>query len=696
MKTLVIIQARTTSSRLPGKVLLPILGQAMILRQLERVSKCKSIDNIVLATSDHPSDNYLAKLVESSGYNVFRGELNDVLHRFKDCITKFPADNIVRLTGDCPLSDPALIDEIVNSFNENDFDYLANCLDEENLTVPDGCDIEIFKADLIDLANSKATLLSEREHVTPWLKKIDARCNCKHFLHDISYPSYRLTVDHLNDFIVIKKIFQKLYPKDVVFDLGSIISFLNENPHIVDINKKNVRNEGYLKSLQNDSSHISSKIKIMSQGQLFWKRAKNVIPGGNMLLSKRSEMFLPDFWPSYFTKAKGCRVWDLENRELIDMSLMGVGTNILGYGDESVDEAVLKVISNGNMSTLNCIEEVLLAERLIDLHPWADMARFARSGGEANAIAIRIARAHTGLDTVAICGYHGWHDWYLATNLKDSSGLTEHLLPGLEPKGVPKSLEGSVQPFSFNRFDQLEQIANNHRLAAIKMEVQRSIPPSPGFLEKVRELCNRKGIILIFDECTSGFREEFGGLHKKYSVEPDIVIFGKALGNGYAMTSVLGRKTVMEAAQSTFISSTFWTERIGPAAALKTLEIMENKKSWNYITMAGKNIKMRWKELASKYELDIELSGLDSLASFSFVSKNSLEYKTLITQEMLKRGFLASTSCYLSVAHTQDIIDQYFSCLEDVFSLIAACENGLQVKTLLDGPICHQGFRRLN
>tara|TARA_E500000331_G_C17258749_1_gene714285 strand:- start:130 stop:2220 length:2091 start_codon:yes stop_codon:yes gene_type:complete len=696
MKTLVIIQARTSSSRLPGKVLLPVLGQPMIIRQLERVSQSKSIDNIVIATSDDPSDNYLAKLVSSAGYDVFRGDLNDVLKRFKDCITEFPAENVVRLTGDCPLSDPSLIDEIVHSFYHNDLDYLANCIDEENLTVPDGCDVEVFRAELIDQANAKATLLSQREHVTPWFKTIESGSKWKHFSHKTVYPNYRITVDHLNDFIVVKKIFAQLYSKDCIFNLDSIINFLDKNPDIVDINKNNIRNEGYLKSLMNDSENISLNSKTLSKGQIFWNRAKNVIPGGNMLLSKRSEMFLPEFWPSYFTKAKGCSVWDLDHRELIDMSLMGVGTNILGYGDENVDEAVLQAISNGNMSTLNCIEEVLLAERLIDLHPWADMVRFARSGGEANAIAVRIARAHKGLDTVAICGYHGWHDWYLATNLKDSSRLTEHLLPGLEPKGVPKSLEGSVQPFSFNSLEQLEKITDEYSLAAVKMEVQRTVPPLPGFLEGVRELCNKKDIVLIFDECTSGFREEFGGLHKKYSVEPDIVIFGKALGNGYAITSVLGKKIIMEAAQSTFISSTFWTERIGPVAALKTLEIMEKKQSWNYITTAGKNIKMRWKELAQKYQLDIEVSGLDALASFSFNSKNSLEYKTLITQEMLKRGFLASTACYLSVAHSKEIIDDYFLCLEEVFSLIASCEDGLQVKTLLDGPVCHQGFSRLN
>ena len=202
----------------------------------------------------------------------------------------------------------------------------------------------------------------------------------------------------------------------------------------------------------------------------------------------------------YFSKAKGCSVWDLDGRELIDMSTMGIGTNLLGYGNEEVDEAVRRTINLGNMSTLNCPEEVFLAEKLIEIHPWAEMARFARSGGEANAIAIRIARASSGKDKIAICGYHGWHDWYLATNLQNNSNLSEHILPGLDPIGVPKNLSGTTFPFQFNNFQQLLKIVDNNDLAAIKMEVERSNPPENNFLQKVRDLCDKKNIILIFDE----------------------------------------------------------------------------------------------------------------------------------------------------------------------------------------------------
>lgn len=434
----------------------------------------------------------------------------------------------------------------------------------------------------------------------------------------------------------------------------------------------------------------------LGTGQKLWKKAKRVIPGGNMLLSKRAEMFLPDHWPAYFSKAKGCRVWDLDGKEYIDMCIMGIGTNTLGYGHPEVDEAVRVTLEAGNMSTFNCPEEVYLAEKLVEMHPWADMVRFARSGGEANAIAIRIARAATGKSKVAVCGYHGWHDWYLAANLADESGLAGHLLPGLEPNGVPQGLYGSVLPFNYNRFDELEALVNEHEIGVIKMEVCRNEGPKDNFLQKIRDLATARGIVLVFDECSSGFRQSFGGLHKIYGVEPDMAMFGKTLGNGYAITATIGKREIMEAAQTTFISSTFWTERIGPSAALKTLEVMERTCSWEKITATGNNVKRRWADLALASGLDIDLWGLPALAGFTIKSANSLAYKTLITQEMLGKGFLASNIFYASTEHTEAVVDSYFDALAPVFSIVRDCEDGRPIESLLKGPVCHAGFKRLN
>jgi glutamate-1-semialdehyde 2,1-aminomutase len=417
-----------------------------------------------------------------------------------------------------------------------------------------------------------------------------------------------------------------------------------------------------------------------------------------MLLSKRPEMFLPEKWPSYFSKSKGCKVWDLDGNEFVDTSMMGIGTNILGYGHPEIDGAVQKIIQDGNMSTLNCPEEVYLAERLVELHPWANMVRFARSGGEINSVAVRIARASTGKDKIAVCGYHGWHDWYISSNLNNNQNLDQHLLPGLNPSGVPKALAGTALPFEYNKLTQLEKLINQNKgeIAAIKMEVSRNTGPKDNFLQNVRDLASENNIVLIFDECTSGFRETFGGLHKKYNVQPDIAIFGKAMGNGYAVTACLGTSEVMQAAQKTFISSTFWTERIGSAAALKTLEVMEREESWKYISEKGNYISNQWQALAKKYDLEINTWGIPALSGFTFNSKDTLAYKTLITQEMLKKGFLAGNNIYVCMEHTQSIIDDYLANLDPIFSLIKDCENGLDVNSILEGPICHSGFKRLN
>jgi len=433
----------------------------------------------------------------------------------------------------------------------------------------------------------------------------------------------------------------------------------------------------------------------MGKGQKLYSKAKQIVAGGNMLLSKRPEMFLPEQWPSYFSKSKGCEVWDLDGNKYID-TLMMPGTNSLGYNYAEIDEAVKETINSGNMSTLNAPEEVELTERLVELHPWADMARFARSGGEANSVAIRLARAASGKDNVAFCGYHGWHDWYLASNLSDTKGLDGHLLPGLDPHGVPKNLKDSVYPFEYNNFDKLEGLVKTKNIGVIKMEVYRNKEPENNFLHRVRKLANEYNIVLVFDECTSGFRKNYGGLHKLYDVEPDVAMFGKALGNGYAVTAVLGKREVMQAAEKSFISSTFWTERIGSSAALATLKVMEKEKSWEKITSIGENINREWMKLSEEYELPIAINGLAALTTFTFKSENALAYKTLITQEMLKKGFLAATAVYACTAHSPAIIKEYLENLKPIFQMIKECEEGRDVMELLEGPIAHNGFKRLN
>ena len=675
MKIVAIVQARLGSTRLPNKVLAPIGSTPLIEYLLGRLSKSKQVSEIVLATSTSKINDQLAAVVKNLGYQVVRGSENDVLQRYVDAATATNADVVIRITGDCPFVDPQLIDEMLEDFIASNIDYMSNT---NPPTFPDGFDIEIFKASALLRSAEIATSLFEREHVTPCLRTNPL------FTHSnktagVDSSHLRLTVDEQRDLDVIRGIASHFSPR-TDFSLSEILGVITTNPHLITGNLGIERNEG----------------ATMNSGQKLWKRAQHVIPGGNMLLSKRPDQFLPEHWPAYFSKARGCTVWDLDDNALTDMSIMGIGTNSLGYGHPEVDAAVAQTVRDGNMSTLNCPEEVYLAERLVAMHPWAEMARFARTGGEANAIAIRIARAATGKSKVAICGYHGWHDWYLAANLGTENTLAGHLLPGLEPKGVPENLRGSVLTFNYNRIDELEALISTNELGAIMMEVSRNFGPEDNFLQKVRDLATKHGIVLMFDECTSGFRQTFGGLHKLFGVEPDIAMFGKALGNGYAITAVLGKRSVMEAAQNTFISSTFWTERIGPTAALATLDVMEQTKSWEIITKMGQYITEQWNSIAKSTGITIKTSGLPALTSFSVDSKFALEYKTLITQEMLKKSYLAGTSIYVATVHTKELVDRFITELEPVFALIKECEDGRDVRSLLDGPTCSSGFKRLN
>jgi len=677
MKVVGLIQARMGSTRLPGKVLKSVAGISMVELILFRLSKCKELDQIVVAASKEKENEALQDIVESHGYKCTRGSEKDVLKRFYESANSVEAEIIVRITGDCPLVDASLVDQCVQEFKNSNVDYFSNI---QPPTFPDGLDIEVMSFASLKIANKEASTKYDREHVTPYIRNSNKfKKDSLSYSQDLS--NLRWSVDELEDLTVVTKVFNHFSP-DIFFGWEQVLELNYSKPELFQYNQHIKNNEG----------------ANLSTGQKLYKRAKKIIPGGTMLLSKRPEMFLPDKWPSYFSKSKGCKVWDLDGRDYVDMSIMGIGTNILGYGHPEVDEAVIKAVTDGNMSTLNCPEEVYLAEKLVEIHPWANMVRFARAGGEINSVAVRIARSYSGKDKIAICGYHGWHDWYLSSNLSNDKNLDGHLLPGLKPNGVPRGLLGTALPFEYNNIEQLEDIIKNNagEIAAIKMEVSRNEVPKKGYLEKVRDLADENNIILIFDECTSGFRETFGGLHKKYEVEPDIAIFSKALGNGYAISACIGKQKFMEAAQSSFISSTFWTERIGPSAALKTLEVMEKEESWKKITKMGLEISNKWESLASKYGLEINTWGLPALSGFSFLSDDAIAYKTFVTQEMLKKGYLASNSIYVCTEHTQIIVDEYFLKLDSIFATIGECEKGVDIYSLLEGPLSHSGFSRLN
>ena len=429
------------------------------------------------------------------------------------------------------------------------------------------------------------------------------------------------------------------------------------------------------------------------RGQELYEEAKRAIPGATQLFSKRAELFLPKLWPAYYSKAKGCKVWDLDGKEYLDFSLMGVGTAVLGYARREVDSKVIEAIKKGNLTTLNAPEEVELAEKLLELHTWADMVRFAKTGGEAVTIAVRIARAKTNRDIVLFCGYHGWHDWYLSANLNQEDSLKEHLLEGLNPLGVPKALKGTAFPFRYNDVNTLKELATKYKreIACIIVEPIRNVQPTKEFIDTLHDVRDSLKVPLIVDEISAGFRLTVGGAHKVLGIKPDMAVFGKAMSNGYPMSAVIGRASVMDVAQDTFISSTYWTERSGLVASLETIKLLDLWEVPSHLINVGRQVKSIWKRASNRYGIEINISGIDPIPNFAFNTEDPLLYKTLFTQLMLDKGFLASTLCFASYSHRKNHLRLYRKAVEETFYELGSKDPYSLLKT----EVCHKTFRRL-
>ena len=428
-----------------------------------------------------------------------------------------------------------------------------------------------------------------------------------------------------------------------------------------------------------------------------YRHAKTIIPGGTQLLSKRPEMFAPEQWPAYFEQAIGCEVTDVDGRTFIDMSSNGILTCLLGFADPDVNAAVIRRVQLGSMCTQQTRDEVRLAELLCEIHPWASHARFTRSGGEAMAVAVRVARAATNRSAVAVCGYHGWHDWYMAANLAaDCLQLDTHLLPGLQPSGVPAELAGTVATFKYNCIDEFEAAIQScgDNLAAIVMEPSRSADPEAGFLEHIRKRADELGVPLVFDEISAGWRFCLGGIHRLFNVEPDIAVFAKAISNGFPMAAVIGREEFMSACHESFISSTYWTEGIGPAAAVAAIEKMQRIDVPSHVDRIGGRVKEGWQQAAERQSLPVAVGGRNAACSFSFRAADAQPRMTLFTTEMLRHGFLAGPSFAPTLAHEDFHVDRYLAAVNIVFERIAGLDE-MGVAAALKGPVRHTTFERL-
>ena len=403
--------------------------------------------------------------------------------------------------------------------------------------------------------------------------------------------------------------------------------------------------------------------------------------GYSQLLSKRVDQFGIDFWPTHYDSAKGTEVY-IGKEKYIDLSISGIGACALGYANEYVDNAVIRQIKNGVASSLNSHLETQAAEKLLSHHKWADSVRFSKSGGEAMAIAVRMARSATGREKIGFCGYHGWHDWYLASNIGNKDNLNDHLLSNLDPTGVPTSLKGTSIPFKFDSIDSFLNLFDKYDAtdyAAIVLEPARDKRADLNWLKFIKEFCQKNNIVLIFDEISSGFRATTGGIHKEHSVEPDLCVFAKALGNGFPISAIIGMSSIMLPGGNNFISSTNWTESSGLAAMIAVLDFYEENNVGRFINSFGEKWQNSISQIRTPLDVKISTKGIGGLSGWKINSQGDA-FRTYFSYNALNKGYLVSNRLYPNYAMHEDHINQYAELMEE--SLRDFFEKGISLSQM--------------
>ena len=659
MKTVAIVQARMGSSRLHGKVLKKLGNSSVLDFLIYRLSKSSSIDDIVIATSTNDVDQEICDHFQGTNINVFRGSEEDVLSRYVDAAKKYKADIIVRITGDCPFVDPDLVDDCVNKIKGTNIDYVSNCNKVTN-PLPDGFDVEVFTMKSFLLLQKISITSAYKEHVTFGYFKTNLFLT-ESIEYNQNFGHFRLTLDYKEDYIVISKLAKKM--KSDFWGWKKICTFLSKNNEITSLNAHIIRNASWEESLNND--YENSILNDLSRD--------SAIANSSGLLSKRADQFSPGLWPKNYIKSKGQVIWAEDNKLYLDYSIGGIGATTLGYACNYVDERVIDSIENGSATSLNSNLEIIATQKLINTIPWIESARYTRSGGEASTLAIRLARAKTGRSKILFSGYHGWHDWYLSAAFNHKLG--NHLLDDIPISGVPKELAGTSIPFEYGGIEEfsnhIEQ--NKDEIAAVILEPMRYTMPDKNFLAHIRKICNEENIIMIFDEISSGFRFNNNATHLDVDIIPDIVVFSKALGNGYPIACIGGNREVMEAAKNSFISSTTHTESIGFAAMIAVLDFYKENDVAYLLGEKGSSIKNIVVSVAKKCDLDIKIKGLNQLWSWSFNLEDELNRKlqTYVTEQMLMRSILFSNRFYSTLGIDQDFYEMFERSLYAVFKIVS-------------------------
>jgi len=676
-----IIQARMGSTRLPGKTLAEVGGKPLIQHLVDRVRTSRFVAEVIIATTDRVEDDALVRFAERRGLKYFRGSEQDVLDRIYRAAAHYGVKHIVRVTPDCPLLDPRVMDRVIEVYQSGQYDYVSNTL---QYSYPDGLDVEVFSFAALERAWKEAQLPSEREHVTTYIRHSD-QFRPFNVESPVNVGHLKWSVDTEADLAFVRSVFARLGDRADTAGFEDVFAVTQADGGLTALGERGTLNHGYYASLVDDPPVAPRDIRLERSWALK-SRAEALIPSGTQTFSKGPTQFVQGVAPVFLARGQGSHVWDVDGNEFIDYP-MGLGPVILGHGYPVVVEAVARHLREGMAFSLPHPLELELAELLAHVVPCAEMVRFAKNGSDATTGAVRVARAYTGRDVVACCGYHGWHDWYVSTTTRKS--------------GVPVAVAELTVPFAYDDLTSLERIFAEHpgQVAAVIMEPVGVVPPSPRFLRDVRDLTHRHGAVLIFDEIVTGFRLALGGAQEYFGVVPDLACLGKAMANGFPLSAVVGARDIMKLFDEVFFSFTFGGETLSLVASVATITELREKNVIGHLWEKGRQLKDGYNVLARQFGLEqyTECVGFPPRTVVTFrdaAGGDPLILKSLFQQECLLRGVLFGGGHNVCYSHDDADVHHTLRVYRTALEILADAVRAGDVAPRLKGAPVEPVFRQ--
>ena len=677
-KVVAIIQARMGSTRLPGKVMMHLLGQPVLEWCIRAAYVARDVDEVWIATSTLPADDVIADWCDDNGFYCWRGSETDVLSRFVGCANACGADVLLRLTGDCPFLDPQVIGAVVRLWKQTGAAYVSNISPR---TYPDGLDVQLMTREALMAADAEATRPLDRDGVCTWIERNRSRFPAETLINPIpNMQDERWVLDTADDMKFCQAIASQMSWAMGPPSQLDILSILDREPEWRRLNAGHVMNGRYFDALAEEPIYE----RKFERSQAQFERAKKVIPLAAQTFSK-SPLQYPQPSPLFVSHGQGGLVWDIDGNEYVDL-VSALLPNILGYRDPDVDQAIRRQLGSGISFSLATDLEAQLAETLCRLIPCAQMVRFGKNGTDVTSAAIRLARAFTGRDRVLICGgYHGWQDWSVERNLGVPPEVT-HLTVRV-PFGNISALEKTVAAHA------IPADAGLRNFAAVIVEPESN----PEYLRDLRRMCDDSGTLLIFDEVITGFRFDLGGAQKLWGVTPDLATFGKAMANGMPLSAIVGRRDIMkrfEPPDNIFYSGTMFGETLSLAAAIATIDKLERRHTIDDIWATGTHLRDHAMALVTRWGVEsyMRFYGQPPFTRIHFANE---QVAALFRREMIASGTLITSSHNICAAHGPNEIKRILKSYDHALGVVAEAVRKDNIAEVLDGASVTSGVRGL-